>query len=58
VFWALADPHRVKLVNLMATSPDPVWVCEFIHPQAARLSQPTVSYHAHLQPPTSAVQRP
>src|SRR5512132_323518 len=40
-FKALADPHRVKIVNLLATSPDPVCVCEFTGP--LRLSQPTVS---------------
>jgi ArsR family transcriptional regulator len=43
VFKALADPHRVKIVNLLATSPDPVCVCEFTGP--LRLSQPTVSHH-------------
>jgi ArsR family transcriptional regulator len=43
VFRALADPHRVKIVNLLATSPDPVCVCEFTGPLG--LSQPTVSHH-------------
>jgi ArsR family transcriptional regulator, arsenate/arsenite/antimonite-responsive transcriptional repressor len=43
LFKALADPHRVKIVNLLATSPDPVCVCEFTEP--LRLSQPTVSHH-------------
>jgi ArsR family transcriptional regulator len=43
VFKALADPHRVKIVNLLATSPDPVCVCEFTGP--LQLSQPTVSHH-------------
>jgi ArsR family transcriptional regulator len=43
LFKALADPHRVKIVNLLATSPDPVCVCEFTGP--LRLSQPTVSHH-------------
>jgi ArsR family transcriptional regulator, arsenate/arsenite/antimonite-responsive transcriptional repressor len=43
VFKALADPHRVKIVNLLATSPDPVCVCEFTAPLG--LSQPTVSHH-------------
>jgi ArsR family transcriptional regulator, arsenate/arsenite/antimonite-responsive transcriptional repressor len=43
VFKALADPHRVKIVNLLATSPDPVCVCEFTGPLG--LSQPTVSHH-------------
>jgi ArsR family transcriptional regulator len=43
VFKALADPHRVKILNLLATSPDPVCVCEFTEPLG--LSQPTVSHH-------------
>jgi ArsR family transcriptional regulator, arsenate/arsenite/antimonite-responsive transcriptional repressor len=43
LFRALADPHRVKVINLLATSPDPVCVCEFTGP--LRLSQPTVSHH-------------
>jgi ArsR family transcriptional regulator len=43
LFKALADPHRVKILNLLATSPDPVCVCEFTEP--LELSQPTVSHH-------------
>jgi ArsR family transcriptional regulator, arsenate/arsenite/antimonite-responsive transcriptional repressor len=43
VFKALADPHRVKIINLLATSPEPVCVCEFTEPLG--LSQPTVSHH-------------
>jgi ArsR family transcriptional regulator len=43
LFKALADPHRVKILNLLATSPNPVCVCEFTGP--LRLSQPTVSHH-------------
>ena len=43
VFKALADPHRVKIVNLLATSPEPVCVCELTGPLG--LSQPTVSHH-------------
>jgi ArsR family transcriptional regulator, arsenate/arsenite/antimonite-responsive transcriptional repressor len=43
LFKALADPHRVRIVNLLATSPDPVCVCEFTGP--LNLSQPTVSHH-------------
>ena len=43
LFKALADPHRVKIVNLLATSPEPVCVCEFTGPLG--LSQPTVSHH-------------
>jgi ArsR family transcriptional regulator, arsenate/arsenite/antimonite-responsive transcriptional repressor len=43
LFKALADPHRVKIVNLLATSPDPVCVCDFTAPLGLR--QPTVSHH-------------
>jgi ArsR family transcriptional regulator, arsenate/arsenite/antimonite-responsive transcriptional repressor len=43
LFKALADSHRVKIVNLLATSSDPVCVCEFTGPLG--LSQPTVSHH-------------
>jgi ArsR family transcriptional regulator len=43
VFKALADPARVKIVNLLATSAEPVCVCEFTEPLG--LSQPTVSHH-------------
>lgn len=43
LFKALADPHRVRIVNLLATSPDPVCVCDLIAPLG--LSQPTVSHH-------------
>jgi ArsR family transcriptional regulator len=43
LFKALADPHRVRIINLLATSPDPVCVCEFTGPLG--LSQPTVSHH-------------
>jgi ArsR family transcriptional regulator len=42
-FKALADPHRVRLLNLLATSSDPVCVCELTGPLG--LSQPTVSHH-------------
>ena len=43
LFKALADPHRVKIINLLATSPEPVCVCELTGP--LKLSQPTVSHH-------------
>ena len=43
LFKALADPARVRIVNLLAISPDPVCVCEFTDPLG--LSQPTVSHH-------------
>src|ERR687888_1904485 len=43
LFRALADPARVKIVNLLATSDGPVCACEF--EPALELSQPTVSHH-------------
>jgi ArsR family transcriptional regulator len=43
LFRALADPSRVRLVNLLATSDEPVCVCELTAPLG--LSQPTVSHH-------------
>jgi hypothetical protein len=41
LFKALADPARVRIVNALATSPEPVCACEF--EPALGLSQPTVS---------------
>jgi ArsR family transcriptional regulator len=43
VFRALADPSRVRIVNVLATSGEPVCVCHLIEPLG--LSQPTVSHH-------------
>jgi ArsR family transcriptional regulator, arsenate/arsenite/antimonite-responsive transcriptional repressor len=43
LFRALGDPARVKIVNLLATSDEPVCACEF--EPALQLSQPTVSHH-------------
>src|SRR3954447_6153240 len=43
LFKALADPARVRIVNLLARSSDPVCACEFT--PALGLSQPTVSHH-------------
>jgi ArsR family transcriptional regulator len=43
VFKALADPARVKILNLLATRDDPVCACEF-EPQLG-LTQATVSHH-------------
>jgi ArsR family transcriptional regulator len=43
LFRALADPARVKIVNLLATTAEPVCACEF--EPALGLSQPTVSHH-------------
>ena len=43
VFKALADPARVRIVNMLATTGEPVCVCNLIEPLG--LSQPTVSHH-------------
>ena len=43
LFAALSDPARVRIVNLVATSDDPVCACHLIEPLG--LSQPTVSHH-------------
>ena len=43
LFKALGDPARVRIVNALATSPEPVCACEF--EPALGLSQPTVSHH-------------
>jgi ArsR family transcriptional regulator, arsenate/arsenite/antimonite-responsive transcriptional repressor len=43
LFKALADPARVKIVNLLATSEEPVCACELIPPLG--LAQATVSHH-------------
>ncbi len=44
LFKALADPARVRIVNLLATSDgEPVCVCHLIEPLG--LAQPTVSHH-------------
>jgi ArsR family transcriptional regulator len=43
VFKALSDPHRVRIVNLLANAAEPVCVCEFM-PRLG-LAQGTVSFH-------------
>ena len=43
LFRALADPGRVRIVNLLATSAEPICVCNLMEPLG--LSQPTVSHH-------------
>ena len=43
VFKALADPARVRLLNLLATADEPVCVCQLT--PALGLAQPTVSHH-------------
>ena len=46
VFKALADRHRVRILNLLAGAEDAVCVCKLM--PALGLAQPTVSYHLKL----------
>jgi ArsR family transcriptional regulator len=43
LFKVLGDPARVRILNLLATTDEPVCVCELV--PALGLSQPTVSHH-------------
>lgn len=44
LFKALADPARVRIINVLATSDgEPVCICHLTEPLG--LSQPTVSHH-------------
>jgi ArsR family transcriptional regulator, arsenate/arsenite/antimonite-responsive transcriptional repressor len=43
LFKALGDPARVRIVNLLAATDEPVCVCELIGPLG--LAQATVSHH-------------
>lgn len=43
IFKALADPQRIRIVNLLANAAEPVCVCEFM--SYLGLSQGTVSFH-------------
>jgi ArsR family transcriptional regulator len=43
LFKALGDPARVKIVNLLALSDEPVCACEIV--PALDLAQATVSHH-------------
>jgi ArsR family transcriptional regulator len=43
LFKALADPARVRIVNVLATEGGPVCACDLYEPLG--LAQPTVSHH-------------
>ena len=43
LFKALADPHRIRIVNLLATTGEAVCVCDLTEPLG--IAQPTVSHH-------------
>ncbi|MFT4039284.1 MAG: metalloregulator ArsR/SmtB family transcription factor [Thermomicrobiales bacterium] len=42
-FKALADPTRIRILHLLAQSPEPVCVCEIV--EHFPLGQPTISHH-------------
>ena len=46
LFKALADRHRIKILNLLLRADGDVCVCDFTDPLG--LKQPTVSYHLKL----------
>ncbi len=46
LFKALADRHRVQILNLLASADEAVCVCKLM--PALGLAQPTVSYHLKL----------
>jgi len=43
IFKSLSDPHRVRIVNLLANADGPVCVCDIT--AEIGLSQPTISFH-------------
>jgi len=55
LFRSLSDPARVKIVNLLATSDEPVCICNLTDPLG--LSQPTVSHHMKKLRDVGLVQR-
>lgn len=55
VFRALADPARVMILSVLATSGEPVCVCNLIGP--LHLSQPTVSHHLKTLTSTGLLER-
>ena len=55
LFKALGDPARVRIVNVLARSGEPVCICNLIEPLG--LSQPTVSHHMKRLLDAGLVQR-
>jgi ArsR family transcriptional regulator len=43
LFKALADPTRIRILNLLLSSDEPVCACDLF--PATELAQPTVSFH-------------
>lgn len=55
LFKALADRHRVRILNLLARVEDAVCVCKLV--PALGLAQPTVSYHLKLLAEAGLIER-
>ena len=55
LFKALGDPHRVRIVNLLATAQEAVCVCDLT--DFLGLSQPTVSHHLRKLAEAGLLQR-
>jgi ArsR family transcriptional regulator, arsenate/arsenite/antimonite-responsive transcriptional repressor len=45
-FKALADPTRIRILNLLATNRDPVCVCDIV--KNFPIGQPTISHHLRI----------
>jgi ArsR family transcriptional regulator, arsenate/arsenite/antimonite-responsive transcriptional repressor len=45
-FKALADPTRIRILNLLAANREPVCVCHIV--EHFRLGQPTISHHLKI----------
>ena len=43
IYRALADPTRIQILHILATTTEPVCVCDFT--AAFELGQPTISHH-------------
>src|SRR4051812_42584549 len=55
VFKAMGDPHRVRILNLLANSDEPVCVCDIT--AHLDLTQPTVSFHLKKLASAGLIQR-
>ena len=55
LFRALGDPARVRILNLLATTGEPVCVCNLTEPLG--LTQPTVSHHLKVLRDAGLVER-
>lgn len=53
-FKALADPTRIRILNLLAANRDPVCVCDIV--QHFQIGQPTISHHLKILRATRFVQ--